>query len=395
MTSVVEPPELAGALRALVQPFDVSERRFDAFMDAIGDARFVLIGEATHGTHEFYYERAELTKRLIDEKGFHAVAVEADWPDAYRVNSYVRHRSTAANADEALGAFKRFPTWMWRNTEVRDFVEWLRLYNRIHPAADVGFYGLDLYSLHTSIASVLEYLDSVDPDAARRARYRYACFEDFAEDGQSYGYAANFGLTSSCEDAAVQQLLELRQRALDYARRDGRVAEDDFFFAEQNARLVLNAEQYYRTMFGGRVSSWNLRDRHMAETLTALAAHFARRVERPKLVVWEHNSHVGDARHTQMGEGGELNVGQLVRERYADETFLIGFTTYHGTVTAASDWDGPGERKLLRPALDGSYEALFHAVDVPRFLVLLRSASRGLQQPRLERAVGASRGSSG
>src|SRR6266478_301978 len=263
--------EIAEAAR----PIEGASRDYDPLLKLIAGARFCLLGEATHGTLEFYRERAEITKRLIKEQGFTAVAVEADWPDAFRVNRYVRGLSDDQNANEALRGFKRFPTWMWRNTVVLDFVEWLRDYNSsLHiGATKVGFYGLDLYSLYTSIEAVLGYLDAIDPEAAKRARYRYSCFEHFGADTQAYGYAAGFGITESCEHEVINQLIDLRRRAADYASRDGRVAQDEFFFAEQNARLVLNAEKYYRTMFHGRVESWNLRDRHMAETLHALVTH--------------------------------------------------------------------------------------------------------------------------
>src|SRR5437762_2499247 len=371
-------------------PLEGKPSDYDPPLKLIHEARFCLLGEATHGTHEFYRERAEITKRLIKEKGFTAVAVEADWPDAFRVNRYVRGLGDDRNANEALGGFKRFPTWMWRNTVVIDFVEWLRDYNFSLPAgaATVGFYGLDLYSLYTSIESVLGYLDKIDPSAAKRARYRYSCFEHFAEDTQAYGYAANFGITESCERDVIEQLIELRRRAADYASRDGRVAQDEFFFAEQNARLVLNAERYYRSMFRGRVESWNLRDRHMAETLAALVSHLDAQGQTAKIAVWEHNSHLGDARATYMADYGELNVGQLVRQQYGNDVRLIGFTTYTGTVTAASEWDGPAERKRVRPALAESYEALFNQTGEAGFLLSLRDNKRlsnVLREPRLER----------
>src|SRR5437773_1101879 len=252
-------------------------RDYDPLLDRVGNARFVLIGEASHGTHEFYQQRAEITKRLIEEKQFTAVAAEADWPDAYRVNGFVRGYPGDADASEALGDFKRFPTWMSRNADVLDFVGWLRQHNdELRPGKyNTGFYGLDLYSLYASIEAVLRYLSNVDPEAARRARNRYACFEHFAEDAQRYGYAAGLGVTQSCEDAVVEQLLELQRRAVEYARRDGRVASDEFFFAEQNARLVRNAEEYYRSIFRGRVSSWNLRDQHMSDTLDVLFDHLS------------------------------------------------------------------------------------------------------------------------
>jgi erythromycin esterase-like protein len=368
-------------------------RDYDPLLKLIHGARFCLLGEATHGTHEFYRERAEITKRLIKEQGFTAVAVEADWPDAFRVNRYVRGLSDDRNANEALGGFKRFPTWMWRNTVVLDFVEWLRDYNSSlsEDATKVGFYGLDLYSLYTSIEAVLGYLNKVDPAAAQRARYRYSCFEHFAEDTQVYGYAASFGLSESCEREVIEQLIELRRQAADYASRDGRVAQDEFFFAEQNARLVLNAERYYRSMFRGRVESWNLRDRHMAETLGALVTHLNAQGQTAKIAVWEHSSHLGDARATYMADYGELNVGQLVRQQYGNDARLIGLTTYTGTVTAASEWDGPAERKRVRPALDESYEALFSQTGETNFLLMLREDRRlanVLREPRLERAIG-------
>src|SRR4051794_32955471 len=331
-------------------------------MDLVGDARFVLLGEASHGTHDFYHERAQITQRLIEEKGFTAVAVEADWPDTYRVDRYVRGVSDDAYAIEALGDFKRFPTWMWRNTDVVEFLEWLRAHNdALGPSAiRTGFYGLDLYSLRGSMETVLRYLEQVDPDAAKKARTRYACFDHFGEDAQVYGFVAASGLTKSCQEEVVSQLVELQRRAMEYARRDGRVAEDEFFSAEQNARVVKNAEAYYRSMFLEEVSSWNLRDRHMAETLDALVAHLERQGGRAKIVVWAHNSHIGDARATQMGQRGELNIGQLVRERYAHDAVLVGFTSPHGTVTAPSDGGAPAERKRVRPGLSGSYETMFH-----------------------------------
>lgn len=366
---------------------------YDPLMKMIGDSPLVLIGEATHGTHEFYRERAQITKRLIREKGFTAVAVEADWPDAYRVNRYVRGASTDGDAVEALGGFKRFPSWMWRNADVLDFVGWLRTHNDELPRGTtrVGFYGLDLYSLHTSIEAVLTYLEKVDPEAAARARTRYACFDHFGKDEQAYGYATGLGLSKSCEQEVVSQLVELHNRAAEYARRDGRVSPDDYFYAEQNARLIINAEQYYRSMFRGRISSWNLRDLHMAETLESLINYLRNQTLQPKIVVWEHNSHLGDASATYMHREGEWNVGQLVRERHGRDAVLIGQTTYEGTVTAASNWGAPAERKRVRPGLPVSYETLFHEVRLPRFLLNLRDehqAAQALRGPLLERAIG-------
>lgn len=375
----------------------------DPLVHLAGSHRLVLIGEASHGTHEFYRVRAEITKRLIAEHGVGAVVVEADWPDAYRVNQYVRGESDDRDAVEALADFERFPQWMWRNADVLDFVGWLREHNdRLPEQRKTGFYGMDLYSLHASIRAVLDYLDEVDPPAAERARHRYGCFEHFGEDPQAYGYAASFELSRSCEDEAVAQLVELRRQAAEYTRRDGQIVADALFFAQQNAQIVTNAERYYRSMFQHRVSSWNLRDRHMAETVDSLMAHQESLGRSSSAVLWAHNSHLGDARATEMGDGGELNVGQLVRERYAAATLNVGFTSYAGTVTAASDWDGPAERKRVRPGLPGSYESYFHEIAhelaieadsgyTRNFMLILRddrSLSRALSGPMLERAIG-------
>jgi erythromycin esterase-like protein len=376
------------AIRAAALPLAGTDDDYDALLDLVGDARFVLLGEATHGTHEFYEERARITRRLIEEKGFHAVAVEADWPDAYRVNRYVRGDGEDGDADAALSGFQRFPNWMWRNTDVADFVEWLRGHNGRNAARPVGFYGLDLYSLFTSVEEVLRYLDQVDPAAAQLARERYACFDHYHEDSQHYGYTASLDLSASCEQGVLDQLNQLHRRSHAYMQKDG--GADAYFYAQQNARLVKNAEEYYRTMFRGRVSSWNLRDSHMAETLDALASHLSKGGEPAKIVVWEHNSHIGDARATEVGEMGEWNVGELARKAYDGQTRLIGFSTYEGTVTAASAWDGPAEHKRVRPGMPGSYEALLHDTGIERFLLPLREgeAREALLTRKLERAIG-------
>ena len=369
----------------------------EALEEIIGDARVVLIGESSHGTAEFYRARAEITKWLIEEKGFCAVAAEADWPDAYRVNRYVRGLGHDASPEEALRGFERFPAWMWRNTVVRDFVDWLHAHNSRQRGEDrrqTGFYGLDLYSLHRSMREVIDYLDTMDPVAAARARQRYACFDHTsADDGQAYGYAAAFGAGLSCEREAIEQLVELQRNAVEYARRDGLLAEDELFYAQQNAQTVRNAEGYYRAMFGTRVTTWNLRDRHMAQTLDALLAHLDRHPDgQPaRIVVWAHNSHVGDARATEVGADGQLTLGQLAREQHGSAVRLIGFTTYTGTVTAASRWGGIAERKVVRPALNGSVEELFHEVERSEFLIspmLSRAAAEPLDMVRLGRAIG-------
>jgi erythromycin esterase-like protein/predicted phosphoribosyltransferase len=363
--------------------------------ELIGDARIVLIGESSHGTHEFYRARAEITKWLIDEKGFCAVAAEADWPDAYRVNRYVRGLGEDTTAEQALRGFERFPSWMWRNTVVRDFGDWLRANNRrceSHHRRQTGFYGMDLYSLHRSMHEVVAYLDKIDPVAAARARSRYACFDHAsADDGQAYGFRAAFGAGLSCEKEAIDQLVDMQRNALAYARRNGLLAEDELFYAEQNALVVRDAERYYRAMFGGRVTSWNLRDQHMAQTLQALLAHLDRHDDATpaRIVVWAHNSHVGDARATEVSADGQLTLGQLVRERYRDDCRLIGFSTYTGTVTAASEWGGVAERKVVRPGLPGSVEELFHETGNPAFVVSSDSAAvAALDAVRLGRAIG-------
>ena len=363
---------------------------YKALIERVGNARIVMIGEASHGTHEFYRERIEITQRLIEQHGFAGVAVEADWPDALRVNHYVTGTGDDANAEDALAGFKRFPTWMWRNADVLDFVGWLRDFNTSRrPQNRVGFYGLDLYSLQTSIEAVIGYLERVDGAAAERARRHYSCFNEIA-DPSNYGYAVELGLTKSCRDDVIQTLMELRRRSETYIHLAGVGAEDDYFYAEQNARVAKDAEEYYRTMLDRRTSSWNLRDRHMFETLDELTTHLARNRDGTKIVVWAHNSHVGNAAATEMSGRGEFNIGQLARRRLGAEAALIGFTTYMGTVSAASDWGAPVERKIVRPALPGSYEELFHQTGVPRFSLMLddpavRAFCGG---PHLERAIG-------
>ncbi len=383
-------------------PIDLIRRRatelsgnpveYDALVEAASDAEVVLIGEATHGTHEFYRERALITRRLIAERGFTAVAVEADWPDAYRVNRYVRAAGSDDDAVESLADFRRFPSWMWRNADVLDFLGWLRSFNEGRTEnTRAGFYGLDLYSLHASIEAVLAYLHKVDPAAAARARSRYGCFDRFGGEMQSYAYTASLGLDATCEREVISQLVELRRQAADYARRDGRIAADEYFVAEQNARVVKDAEEYYRTMLAGRVESWNLRDRHMHGTLCDLREFLTHGSRHARVVVWAHNSHLGDARATEMGESGELNLGQLVRESLGAKALLIGLTTHTGTVTAASEWDGPAHRKHVRPAIAGSFERLFHETGLRRLLLPLRTdleLASVLSTRRLERAIG-------
>lgn len=377
------------AIRAHLQPAD---RERGLPLPAVSDEHFVLLGEASHGSHEFYEERARITRWLIEEKGFHAIAVEADWPDAYRVNRYLGGLSRDSRPEEALGGFRRFPAWMWRNRVVLEFVGWLKEHNERAGGAGTGFYGLDLYSLFSSMHEVVAYLERVDPAAAARARERYGCFDHFGEDAHAYANQAAYGAGATCEREVLDQLVELHSGALEQVKREGMTEDDELFYARQNARTVKAAEEYYRTMIGGRVASWNLRDRHMADTLDELAVHITRRTGEPaRIVVWAHNSHLGDARSTEPGMRGELNLGQLVRERHPGDCFLLGFTTYSGTVTAASSWGGPAERLQVRPALPGSFEKLFHDAGANAFLLDLKTPSAAeklLRSTRLERAIG-------
>lgn len=375
-------------------PLDMQNKDYSSLLDKIGDARFVLIGEATHGTQEFYQSRIDITQLLIEQKGFMAVAIEGDWPDAYRIHRYLHGAGDKSDWKHALADFKRFPAWMWRNTTMPPFLTWLRDYNDHlpSPAAKIGFYGLDLYSMNTSMEAVINYLETVDPEAAARARSRYACFDHLKSDPQTYGYLTSLGVKPDCIKQAVEQLMELQHHAFAYLQNDGIVAEDEYFFASQNARLVKNAEKYYRSMFEGHIQSWNVRDQHMAETLNILAEHLENRFGRPgKIVVWAHNSHVGDARATEMGTRGEWNIGQLIREQYDTDVYSIGFSTNSGTVTAADDWDCPSKSKLINPGIEGSYEELFHQLKYDNFLLDLRGnkeLEHYLQLPRLQRAIG-------
>ncbi|GAA4354536.1 protein-L-isoaspartate(D-aspartate) O-methyltransferase [Variovorax defluvii] len=376
---------LAGAVGRECQRFgSVETADLAPLLDRIGDARVVLLGEATHGSSEFYRMRERITRGLIEHKGFGFIAIEGDWPDAARIDHYVRH---AAHRPPQWTAFARFPAWMWRNREVRDFVEWLRGRNG-HAAAGerVAFHGLDLYSLYNSIHSVVRYLEDVDPQTADIARRRYGCLTPWQSDPASYAQAALNSQYRSCEREVVTMLGDLLRKRQDYAADDG----ERFLDAVQNARLVANAERYYRTMYYGSRASWNLRDSHMFETLKTLLAYHG---PSSKAIVWAHNSHVGDARATDMSRRGEHNIGQLCRAEFGQGACLVGFGTHGGTVAAASHWDGAMEVKPIRPALAGSYERLFHESEAANFLLPLRRPTSAdllaaLSQPRLERAIG-------
>lgn len=385
--SRTRPELLSELIREAAEP--LSEISADACLpvvERVGDCRLVLIGEATHGTSEFYRVRAEITRQLIQRQGFRFVAVEADWPDAFRIDQYVRGLAPQKTHD--WEAFARFPTWMWRNREVLEFIEWLRQFNQAidDPSQRVGFYGLDLYSLYTSINAVMAYLDRVDPEAARVARLRYGCLTPWEGDPALYGRLAVGGRYRVCEAEAVAVLTDLLKQRLQYVERDG----PRFLDAVQNARLVANAERYYRAMYRGGHESWNLRDRHMFETLELLLGSLGGNC---RAVLWEHNSHLGDAAATAMGASGEINVGQLCRESFGSAAYLIGQGTDHGTVAAAANWDEPVEFMQVRPAHPASYERLFHESKVAAGFLPLRDPRRPdvrgeLAASRLERAIG-------
>jgi len=353
-------------------------------LQRIGDARLVLLGEASHGTAEFYDMRARISKELIQQKGFRFIAVEADWPDASQIDHFIRG-TRLEPTEEAT--FSRFPTWMWANAQVLELAKWMREYNKRFASPDeaVGFYGLDLYSLYSSIDSVIRYLDEVDEEAAAIARRRYGCLTPWQKDPATYGAMALTGKYHSCEHEVVAMLNAMMEKRLDYAARDGR----RFLDAVSNARLVKNAEQYYRVMYQGSVQSWNLRDQHMFDSLKHLLEFHGRD---SKAIVWAHNSHLGDASATEMGARGEINVGYLCRQLLGEKAYLIGFGTHQGTVAAASDWGAPMEIKIVRPSHPESYERVCHDAGLNAFLLPLRDRRqnhvRELTQPRLERAIG-------
>ncbi len=376
---------LAGAIANCCEPFDsIDTVDLGALLERIGDARVVLLGEATHGTSEFYRMRDRISRELISRKGFSFVAIEGDWPDAARIDHYVRHIEFPPSE---WTAFARFPQWMWRNNEVRAFVDWMRTHNtEIEPQKRAAFHGLDLYSLYNSIRSVLKYLDEVDPETARTARERYGCLTPWQMDPATYGRAAITGAYRTCEEEVVRMLRDILHKHRAYAEHDG----ERFLDVLQNARLVASAERYYRVMYYGSRESWNLRDQYMFETLRTLLAFHG---SESKAIVWAHNSHVGDAAATEMSSRGEFNIGHLCRKEFGDAVYSIGFGTNSGTVAATSDWDGPLEIKTVRPAIPESYEWLCHASGLPRFMLGLRDQlpaklHKELSKPRLERAIG-------
>ena len=383
--AVMQPPKAVQAIAAACEQFDaVDSANLEPLLARIGDARVVLLGEATHGTSEFYRMRENISRELIDRKGFNFIAIEADWPDAARIDRYVRH---AGHRSARWSAFARFPAWMWRNQETRKFVDWLRARNTGLPKHErVALHGLDLYSLYNSIHSVIAYLEQVDPATAEVARRRYACLTPWQSNPASYGYVALNDQYRSCEREVVSMLSDLLIAEQRYAAQDG----EHFLDAVQNARLVANAERYYRKMYYGSRASWNLRDSHMFETLQNLLNFYG---PRSKAIVWAHNSHIGDCRATEMSRRGEHNIGQLCREEFGAGAYLVGFGTHSGHVAAASDWDGPMEVKQIRPSMAGSYERLCHDAGCANFLLPLRNPKseqliEDLSKPRLERAIG-------
>lgn len=376
------------AVRDTASPLTGAVADYEQLLEMAHEKRYVLLGEATHGTREFYQTRADITRQLIEHCGFDAVAIEGDWPDVWRINRYVQAES-ADTAAQALDDFERFPEWMWRNQEMLDFITWLRDHNTPLAASErVGVYGLDLYSLYRSAEAVIEYLERNAPDLAAAARIHYAAL-DHVREPMTYGYEAASGLRLPAQREVIEQLRRLRESEVRLIEQDGIAAMDSHFFAEQNAMVVVNAEAYYRESFGRRINTWNLRDAHMAQTLFALAGYRQRRGGSGRVVVWAHNSHLGDARATESASRREWNLGQLVREQGHDAALLVGFTTYTGHVCAASEWGGEPERKWVRPARPDSWEHLFHSTGLDRFFLPLGGAApSAFHEPLLERAIG-------
>ncbi|HSG35764.1 MAG TPA: erythromycin esterase family protein [Sphingomonadaceae bacterium] len=360
---------------------------FASTFDRFGDARIVLLGEATHGTHEFYTARAQITRRLIEKHGFNIVAVEGDWPDIARIDDYVRHGTPRPRRGEP---FARFPTWMWRNEEVLAFADWLHNHNaQLLPGQRASMRGLDVYSLRESIHAVVAYLEKHCPEEAGEARRRYGCLTPWQDEPQRYGREVEYGGLAKCEDTMVDQLNELLRRRMELIAHDGPRDGEAYFDAEQNARIVRAAERYYRSMYRGAAESWNLRDRHMFDTLQSLMAHH----KDARAVVWAHNSHVGNASATAMGWGGEFNIGELVRNAYGDQAVLVGFGTDRGTVAAASDWGAAMQVKNVRPARDDSWEGAFRRTGLARTLTDWRDRKQrdlvsALSEVLIERAIG-------
>lgn len=380
-------------LHSYVHPINNLSTDYDALLNHIGNASIVLLGEATHGTHEFYEARAQITKRLIEQKGFSVIAIEGDWPDTYRINRYINHQGDSKNSIDALADFKRFPAWMWRNQEVVSLIDWLYLHNKSKTINErIDIYGLDVYSLHRSIEVIIEQLQKIDPAAAQAARERYQCFDTYANP-QEYGYMASLFPNASCRDQTIAQLIDLKKKSVDFFKYKNLNPEQEKFYLEQNAAVIKNAEEYYCSLFGrDQAASWNIRDQHMMATIHSIRAFKKETTNHePKIIVWAHNSHIGDARATQMTSLGEINVGQLVKESFGPDAICVGFTTYSGTVSAASAWGAQVERKFVRPALDESIESFFHESAVKAFTIIPSEHPEIydlLSEAYLQRAIG-------
>lgn len=388
---------LIAAIKKHAIPMKGQMTDYDDIISAAKDKIFVMIGCTTHGTKEFYRTRAEITGRLIQDMHFDALAIESDWQGALRINNFTQSLINES-AEDALSGFNQFPTWLWRNNEIINFIEWLRIYNTTYrkPEKDndapVNTYGIDIYGMKATLNALLNYLNQVDSVAAKRARRRFKCLENFINPLTSEGPLPEFDLNDSCAHDAAMQLFELRRKADEYIKKEYPDAENAYFHAKQNANILCHAEEYYRSIMHGDPDSWNIRNRHMFETLEDLAHHLGTRLGRPpRIAVWAHNAHIGNARATEMNKRGELNVGQLIEDKYKDKSLLIGITGSCGTVLAADNWDEPGRVKKMNRPLPGSYEELFYGLKNRGFVLDLRdnnAAVAGLVVPRLQRSIG-------
>ncbi len=361
------------------------EKAYENILNEIGNAQIVLLGEATHGTKEFYEMRAEISKKLITEKNFNAITIEGDWPDAYQINNFITD-DNFSDPKESLSVFNRFPTWMWQNTEILKLIIWLKDFNK-EKKEKINFFGLDLYSMYKSVDVIISYLEKVDAKAADEAKYYYSCFEQFRRDPQAYGYYVFSQLSESCQNEVIQELKNLENLQWKLIK-EKKISQDDSFYLMQNAKVVKNSEIYYRSLYINEVNNWNLRDSHMMETLEEIIKYYNKKgIKKPKIIVWAHNSHIGNSAFTQMSLQEEFNIGQLVKEKFNNNSFSLGFTTYNGTVSAASNWDNPVERKIIRNALPESYEFLFHQIGIANFLLILNEKNL-IPKNLLERAIG-------
>ncbi|MFH6769049.1 erythromycin esterase family protein [Gaetbulibacter aquiaggeris] len=373
--------DIINEIKLKAMPFeDIKDFPIDDLLDRIGDAQVVLLGEASHGTSEFYLMRQEITKGLIEKKGFNFVCAEADWSDAQQINSYVKDKYT----QNQWMPFARFPEWMWKNKEVLNFVEWLRAYNMKHEP-QAGFYGLDLYGLENSILLVIDYLEKKDTELAKLAKSRYTCIMPYMSDPSIYGKMVLSNQLISCEKEILKMLIDLLKNKIKLNH------SPEYFYAYQNANVVVDAERYYKAMYYGSADSWNLRDFHMFQTLKSLLSYFG---PHSKAVVWAHNSHIGNALATEMYSRGEINIGHLCKEQFKNKSYHIGFGTHDGTVAAAHNWGGAMEIMQVNPSLLGSYENLCSQTQIANFTLPLRENDTGkklrklLNAPKLERAIG-------